>query len=141
MPTNPGSADIQAVLERLRTLSMKDAISIRSEILEIVDEMDELLVAKGGDYSSIFEHEFGAPVVASRIRGDSVHGFFCTMIALKCARSINTSLSLEDPKFENLIGTWGDLLNYMILWLAYTRYQEGVDALRSNSSNQSAEQL
>ncbi len=138
MNLNPGMSDIRKVLDRMRVITAKDALSIQTEIGKIADELEELLVTKGGDYSSIFEHEFGAPVLASKIRGESAHNHFATLIALKCARAINISFMKGNPTYEDLKGTWQDFINYMVLWVAFVRYMEESDALRADSTNQSS---
>lgn len=122
---------IRAVLNEFRTFA-HDGARVEEILEKLIDEMEDILNNKGRDYSSIFPNDWGNLELAAHYAQKNPQTIFATMIAIKMGRAINLSYNWTAPQYESLQDTWSDLLNYIILWLAYQRWY---DEIHSDSAD------
>lgn len=90
----------------------------------VLDDLEELLVRKGADYSGEDDTYNNFRFVAT-VFGDSVEGQILRLVTHKVGRAVNTMQ--RDPEalnFESSWDSWKDLLGYLVLLLAYQKAKE-----------------
>jgi hypothetical protein len=125
-----GDAEIKRVLDRLRVL-----VDEPKKVLELIDIVEALLLAKGDDYSGN-KDVFGNFRFISSASANPEFKVFITLISVKVGRLFNlfNSPLSYSPRFESMWDTVKDLLGYIVLWLAYHLMEEQ-DAIHSDSAD------
>lgn len=126
-----GDAEIKHILDRLRVL-----VNDPKTLLGVIDNIEELLLAKGDDYSGR-EDAFANFSRIADIMTEPEDKIFMVLIAVKLGRLYNMfrTLFFVKPKFESMWDTVQDLLGYLILWLAYAQKQGVQDEVHPDSSD------
>lgn len=123
-----GDAEIRHTLDRLRVLVDDPRV-----LLGIIDEIEELLIAKGDDYSGE-DDAFSNFRLIAELSSQSVYKVFMTLLAVKIGRIFTLTKTNAVPKFESIWDTTKDLLGYLVLWLAYQQKEES-NAIHSDSTD------
>ena len=123
--TTPGLNEIDSVLndldkgfDKLLELNAKG----QGPIADLLLEMRQLMIAKGHDYSGVF-HTFKNFEISGYLCGKPVDNAFTDMMAHKFSRLLLSQTRLDPPNFESLDQSWIDLANYLILIVAWHRFE------------------
>lgn len=122
---------LQEVFHELNSPS-KDHPELDVTKEELLDSLYEMIVGKGEDYSGPQKHTWMSFVIEAMMSNVSVDTIFLTSFARKFARLISLLGEDREENFESVEDSWMDLLGYLILFIAWKRFQR-----HENDSNPS----
>lgn len=115
-------AKIQEVLHEMSKVSPED---LQEQFFTLLDEMEDLMVKKGEDYSGKKNHTWYSFDVTSDITGLTVDQVFLALIGTKFSRLVALIGETLVPNNESLNDTFLDFANYLVLWVSYKNYLKG----------------
>lgn len=117
-----GTHELEEVLADLETLAESSEV-----LLALVKDIRNTLDSKGQDYSPNTAEWENFKFTARLLDQSPIHGMRY-MIAHKIGRALVFAQNVDkNPNHESEYDTWKDLLGYILIMLAYMKYQEEVE--------------